>query len=839
VPDTASLRRDIETVWRLARDLRWAWHPALQGLFATIDPERLDASGRNPVRLLRSLGRSGLEARLGDRTVRAALRRAVRDVDPLSQRWYAGAAHDEAPPLVAYFSAEFALSDALPIFAGGLGAVAGEMLKSAGELGVPMVGVGLLYRETSRQWLDADLQQQETWELLDPDELPIEPLLDPSGRRVVVRIAFPGRDLVVRAWQAHVGPSRLVLLDADVPANHRDDRAISRRLYGGDDDMRLRQELLLGVGGVAVLEQAGIVPDVYHLNEGHTAFVCLARTARLHRDGLPLAAARELARSSIAFTTHTPVAAGHDYFPPALAAPYLRAAFAELGLDDAALLDLGRHNPGDPADTFCPTVLALRTSGRRNAVSRLHGVVTREQWGGLWPRQPRAEVPVEHVTNGVHLQSWVGPPMRAVLDRALGPRWRTTPGDVELWKAIADVPDAAIWQAREAGRRALVDYARAWLRRQLARRTSSAAELALAGQRLDPHALTLGFVGRFVAYKRPTMFLRDPDRLVRLLGDDHRPVQIIFAGKAHPHDEHGKGMLRDVVSFARERSVSHRLVFLEDFDMEMDHRLAAGADVWLNTPRRPLEACGIGGMKSGANGGLNLSTLDGWWDEVFVETDDNAPVGWPIGGRGPWRDVEEQDDQDSASFYEQLEEHLVPAFYDRDRHGIPQRWVAGIKASMARLGPLWDSHRMVREYTDGFYRPLAHGSAALAASDAARARRLGAAIERLHAAWPAVRVEHTEVRAGRHALEVRAVVDTGRLPDELLRVEAWVDPGGGSEPGDAAEAISMAPVAGHPRHWSTMVPLDPDGARPDVAVRVVPGIADLRDPLPGLVRWAE
>jgi starch phosphorylase len=740
---------------------------------------------------------------------------------------------------VAYFAAEFALTDSLPAYAGGLGAMAGEFLKSASALGVPLVGVGLLYRETSHQWLDDRGLQQESWEVLDFERLPIELARDAMGRPVRVKVPLPGRDVVAQVWTVLVGRNRLYLLDTDIRPNRRTDRHITARLYGGDQETRIQQELVLGIGGVRALSALGQEPEMAHLNEGHSAFVALERIHQLmSRDGLSFAEARVAAAPGLLFTTHTPVAAGHDYFPPELANRYLAPYASLLGIDLETLSSLGRYRPDDPLDSFCPTVLALRLSGARNGVSRLHGVVTRDQWGGLWPRLPLSEVPIGHVTNGIHFKSWISTDIEELLDRLLGPNWKTTPGSQASWKHLIGADDEGLWNARCRGRARLIEFTRVRRNEQLARRGADATRLAASAAILDADVLTIGFVGRFVAYKRPTLFLRDPDRLARILGDPDRPVQIIFGGKAHPRDEFGKQLLRAVIEFARQRQLEHRVVFIEDFDITMDRALSQGVDLWLNTPRRPLEACGIGGMKAGVNGALNLSTLDGWWDEVWHDADPTAaPIGWCIGTGRHYEDFDAQDESDAESLYDALEKKIVPTFYDRDAKGLPRAWLASVRQAMASLAPTWHSHRMVRDYVESFYLPCARRERWFAAQSYARARQLCSALERLYSAWPAIRVsvESVTVAPG-GTVQAAIVADLGALEPRDVIVQLWVAPTRG---GPYPIATEFEGERDHVARYRVQVPHEA-GIDAVLVARVLPCDPALADPyVPGLITWSD
>jgi len=833
-----------DALLRIAHDLRWTWHEGALALFHDLDPDAWEASGHNPERLLGRLPDGRLAEVLARESFATRLDLVVAQFAAIRSSdggWFPET-HPGLRLEVALFAAEFGLADALPISAGGLGAVAGEQLKTAGELGVPMIGVGLRYGEASHQWLDRDGRQHETWEPLLPADLPVDLVRDRAGGfPLEVRVPFPEYVARARVWEAAVGRSRLLLVDADVPGNPPGARAITRRLYPSEAEWRLRQYLLLGVGGYDALAALRMEPDVVHCNEGHSALAAVAhiRAVMLRRD-LDFDEACVAAAPSILFTTHTPVPAGHDYFPSPLAERLL-APFAEtLGITAETLVALGRHDPDDPDDTFCPTVLALRLAGHRNGVSRLHGAVTRQMWRGLWPRVPVTEVPVGHVTNGVHLESWVSPEMRAVLTESIGPAWLTQPLDRSSWVQAREIDDRAAWAARNANRSRLVRNARGWLTLQAARRTHTDRTTLAPEHRLDPDALTIGFVGRFVAYKRPTLFLTDPERLARILGDADRPVQIVFAGRAHPSDFAGKDLLRDVVRFARDAGLAHRIVFLEDFDIAMDQWLSQGADVWLNTPRRPDEACGIAGMKAGISGALNFSTLDGWWDEVWRAADPGRPsIGWVIGSDATYASTVEQDAADAESLYDVLEHEIVPAFYDRGADGLPRRWLGSMKESLATLGPVWTSTRMVREYTERYYVPGREAARALRRRKGARARDLAAYLARARAEWAEVAVENVvDTRDAGGDVTVSARVLLGALEPGEVDVQVWADPPGRS----AAAVCSMHPrtseagaLGYEARIAGAIAPADTT-----FAVRVLPRHPDLTDLMSsGCITWSD
>lgn len=775
----------------VAQNLRWTWKIEARELFARLDPEASPGALEWPHQLLRGLGRDKVTRLLHDDPELARLARRVVDdfrayVDDGAKTWFATRHRGHRDLVVAYFAAEYSLTDSLPIFAGGLGTVAAEHLKASSSLGIPVVGVGLLYRGTSHQWLDREGRQHEAWDMTSPSRMPIEPARDGQGRVVQVTVALPGRDVQVAVYRARVGRNQLLLLDSAVDVNERSDQILTSRLYDSDVDVRLSQELILGVGGVRALAAVDVEPAVLHLNEGHSAFALLEHVRRtMAQEGLTFDEGLTAVRPGVVFTTHTPVAAGHDYFSADVARRYLAPYATSLGVEPESLVSLGRVHPQRQEEPFCPTVFAMRLSGHRNGVSRLHGWVTRRQWAVLWPRLPLEEVPITHVTNGVHLESWVTGAYHELLNSAIGLRWRTTPGDRTMWARLRDVDDAALWRVKNAARRELVEFTRRRARQELARRHAP-SERVTALTLLDPHRLTIGFVGRFVAYKRPTLLLRDPERLARLLKDPVRPVQIVFAGKAHPDDENGKQLLRDMIEFAQHYDVADRVVFIVDFDTTMDRALAQGADVWLNTPRRPLEACGVGGMKAGMNGALNFSTVDGWWDEACEDADPTAaPIGFTIGGAGPYVDEAAQDELDAASLYDVLETEIVPRFYERDEQGVPRAWIASVKQGLSTLAPTWNSLRMTREYTESFYLPGLARVEQLRAGGARYARDRARELARLRANWSSlvVAIGQREPTASGERVELR--VTLGMLDPADVHVQLWVASATAAWPVDA------------------------------------------------------
>jgi starch phosphorylase len=773
----------------LARNLRWSWHPPARDLFAGIDPELWRSVGGDPVAVLGSLSGDRLAALAADDVFVARVREAREDLDRyLTQpRWYQGAGGD-LPASVAYFSPEFGITSVLPQYSGGLGILAGDHLKSASDLGVPVVGVGLLYGSGYfRQSLDGDGWQVETYPVLDPDGLPLTLVREPDGRPVEISVALPGgRTLHAHVWAAAVGRVPLLLLDSDVPENDDSARRVTDRLYGGGGEHRLQQELLLGVGGVRALRvwsrlTGAPEPEVYHTNEGHAGFQGVERIRELVSDrGLPFDAALEVVRAATVFTTHTPVPAGIDRFELGLVERYVGEGSALAGVPADRVLALGAepHPGGDPT-VFNMAVMGLRLGGRANGVSVLHGQVSRGMFAGLWPGFDRSEVPITSVTNGVHAPTWVD---RRLLDLAATRLDAAERDSGAGWLRTDAVTDAEMWDLRHTLRAQLVADARTRLRASCRARGASPAELGWVDDALSPDVLTIGFARRVPTYKRLTLMLRDPDRLRRMLSDPERPVQLVIAGKSHPDDHQGKSLIQQLVRFADAHDVRHRIVFLPDYDIGMAQTLLPGCDVWLNNPLRPLEASGTSGMKSALNGGLNLSILDGWWDEWF-----DGRNGWAIPTADGVDDPDRRDDLEAAALYDLVEHVVAPRFYDRDERGLPVGWLAMIRHTLATLGPKVQATRMVTEYVQTLYAPAARAGRALSAGHAGAAGHAGHDEDRYAPAreladwkshvrqeWRHVHVDHVETggigespQVG-DALRVRAYVSLGGLtPDDV------------------------------------------------------------------------
>jgi len=696
----------LSSLAELALDLRWSWDHGADCVWKELDPALWEMTS-NPWVILQTVSRQKLQSLLAD----SSFRKEVETLVQSTKRAAASAAwfqqnHPQSPlTCVAYFSMEFMLSEALPIYSGGLGNVAGDQLKAASDLGVPVIGVGLLYQQGYfRQVIDEEGAQQALYPYNDPGQLPITPLRQPNGEWLRLEIALPGYSVWLRAWQVQIGRVKLYLLDSNDGANFPAHRGITSELYGGEAELRLKQEMLLGIGGWRLLGALGIQPEVCHLNEGHAAFAVLERARTfMEETGQSFEAALASTRAGNLFTTHTAVAAGFDRFPPALIGQYLsRYAQEKLGISLNDLLALGRQNREDSAEPFNMAYLAVRGSGSVNGVSRLHGQVSRRLFAPLFPRWPIEEVPIGFVTNGVHIPTWDSAAADELWTEACGKdRWLGTAENLE--QNIRQVSDARLWELRNASRRWLIEYLRARYPRQLAVSGRSADLVESAKHLFDPNVLTLGFARRFATYKRPNLLLHDPPRLLRLLTNPQQPVQLVLAGKAHPADQPGQALIQEWTRFARQAEVQPHVCFLSDYDMQLAARLVEGMDVWINTPRRPWEACGTSGMKVLVNGGLNLSELDGWWAEAYA-----PDVGWALGDGQEHGDDPGWDAAEAEALYDLLESKVVPEFYARDSHGIPTAWVARMRESMASLTPQFSAARAVREYTEQHYLPAAH-----------------------------------------------------------------------------------------------------------------------------------
>jgi len=808
----------FDSLAELALDLRWSWNHAADEVWQRLDPALWELT-HNPWVVLQTVSREQIERVSSDSVFRKRVDDLIkaRREEAKTPAWFQQN-HAQAPlSCVAYFSMEYMLSEALPIYSGGLGNVAGDQLKSASDLGVPVIGVGLLYQQGYfRQVIDKDGTQQALFPYNDPGQLPIMPLRRSDGEWLRLEIELPGYSVWLRAWQVQVGRVKLYLLDSNDAANYPAHRGITSELYGGGPELRLKQELLLGIGGWRLLHSLGVQPEVCHLNEGHAAFAVLERAlCFMEETGLPFEVALSATRVGNLFTTHTAVAAGFDRFEPALIEQYL-GGYAEqkLGISLHDLLALGRQNPDDASESFNMAYLAIRGSGAVNGVSRLHGEVSRRLFAPLFPHWPKAEVPVGYVTNGVHTPSWDSAASDELWMEACGKdRWLGTTESLD--QIIRGISVGRLWKFRTAASKAFIEFARERLSLQLAASGASPEAVEEAKHLFDPNALTLGFARRFASYKRPNLLLHDPERLLRILSNPQRPVQLILAGKAHPADQEGQALIREWIHFIRRPEARPHVIFLSDYDMLLTAHLVQGADIWINTPRRPWEACGTSGMKVLVNGGINLSELDGWWAEAYT-----PEVGWALGDGQEHDDDPSWDASEAAALYDLLERQVIPEFYTRNKQGIPTAWVRRMRESMARLTPQFSANRAVREYTEQQYLPAAAAYRERAADKGTMGARVVDWQQTLDLQWDTLRFGELKVvsEAGQHSFEVEVYL--GSLDPNSVRVELYADGRNGGESERLEMRRSQPLTESNGYIFSAQVPV----TRPstDYTARVIP-----------------
>jgi len=843
-----SLPPNLQSLREIAYNLWWSWDRDAIELFRRLDRELWERTGHNPVKMLGELTQDRLDVAARDDGLLAFLERVEAKMHKYLQSpsWFESLGASQPSDIIAYFSAEFGLTECVPIYSGGLGVLAGDHLKSASDLGLPLIGVGLMYRQGYfQQYLNADGWQQETY----PDNnfytMPLTLMLREDGRPIRFHISIQDRDVVVQVWRVDVGRVKLYLLDTNLRCNRLEDRQITAQLYGGDTDMRIRQEILLGIGGIRALEALGITPKVCHMNEGHAAFLSLERIrTAMEKHQLRFAQAREATVSGNVFTTHTPVPAGHDVFGPNLMEKYFSNYYQQLGLSWDNFLALGRIKPQDRNEPFSMTTLALRLSSHRNGVSQLHGMVSREMLKQVWAGGdvPVDEVPVTSITNGIHVRSWISGEMSDLFDRYLGPRWSERPSDMRVFNRVDQIPDEELWRTHERRRERLVAFARRRLRLQLSHRGASPAELALADEVLDPEALTIGFARRFATYKRGTLLFQDMERFLRIIANKDRPVQIIFAGKAHPRDAQGKELIRKLVHAIRKEDFRRRVVFLENYDIHVARTMVQGVDVWLNTPRRGMEASGTSGMKVLANGGLNLSILDGWWCEGF-----SHDTGWAIGRGESYEDEEYQDAVESRALYDLLEKEVVPCFYQRGSDRLPRNWLRLMKGSMQKLTGHFSNNRMVAEYCQGFYLPSLRRYDGFIENDLQRAKALADWKDSMHDRWGEVQIgkvepmTHDKLLVG-GKLEVRCQVRLGSIDPHDVSVELYQGPVDAEGQIHSGDAVAMQPKGDVRDGWYVFtgeIPCRYSG-QCGFALRVIAAHPDLVDKYDsGLIRWDE
>lgn len=706
-PNSFNLPKRIEGLSKLAHNLWWAWNPDGQRIYSHIDPLLWNAVNHNPIAFLRRVDRTRINAALNQPAFLERYDKVIADLNAYMARkdtWF----NTQYPKLndkqIAYFSFEFGLHESLPVYAGGLGILSGDHLKEASDLGLPLTAVGFVYNQGYFvQHLTEDGWQETRSALIDYNELPLVSLLDENRQPLTICVDLPGRDVTARIWELEVGRVHLYMLDTNLEQNSPADRQLTERLYNSDPEIRISQEVLLGIGGVRVLQLLGVNPDVWHMNEGHSAFLSVERLRGLVKNGSSMDEAIEKVRLTDVFTTHTPVPAGNDQFPLWLIDKYFSQIWAELGMTRDQFIDLGRQ--AQPwGETFVMPVLALKLSERANAVSELHGQVSRKMWSFLWPNLKVENVPIGYVTNGVHTGTWLARRMGLLFSKHLGSDWVDRLDDQTMWENVVNIPDDELWEVRRHLKNKLVNFANERTRMQWRNGTLTASQVVAGGVFLEPYSLTIGFARRFATYKRANLMFRDFDRLMKMINHPHMPVQIIFAGKAHPADEPGKLIIQQVYRAVKESRSGGRLIFLEDYDINLARYLVQGVDVWMNTPRRPNEASGTSGMKAALNGGLNFSILDGWWREGY-----NNRNGWSIGSDTEYTNLEEQDAADAQSVYETLENQIIPLFYERNVDNIPAEWLKMVKENMRTLTPQFSLRRMLKEYVTDYYLPSIEG----------------------------------------------------------------------------------------------------------------------------------
>jgi len=824
----------------MAHNLWISWNFDAIMLFIRLDYDVWSHSRQNPAKMLGMVPQERFDAAALDDSYLAALRevygkfKAYRDGQP----WYKGSYQES----VAYFSMEYGMDSSLPIYSGGLGILSGDHMKTSSDLGLPLVGVGLLYRQGYfRQYLNADGFQQEEYPENDWYNMPVRRCETDTGEPVKISVEMAGELIVAQVWEVKVGRSSLFLLDTNIEENIPQNRTITAALYGGDKEVRIRQEILLGIGGIRALKAVGINPVVAHMNEGHAAFLGLERVREvMNEKGFSFAQAAQALWATNIFTTHTPVPAGNERFGIDLMDKYFRGWIDQLGLDWKTFLALGRERPHDDSEPFCMTVLALKLSAYANGVSELHGHVSRGMWKAIWPGLPTDEVPIGYVTNGVHPRTWIPYTLLELLDRYFGPRFAEEPTNLDIWDRIERISDDELWRTHERRRERLVVFARDRLRKQMRRMGVSEKGLVRADDALSPSVLTISFARRFATYKRGNLLLSDPDRLLKLLTDKERPLQIIFAGKAHPHDMPGKEIIKELVHFSRRDDVQGRIVFLEDYDMTMARYMTSGSDVWLNTPRRPLEASGTSGMKAGMNGVLNCSVLDGWWAEGY-----SPECGWAIGKGEEYTDTDLQDEIESKALYDLLEREIIPTFYNRGRDNIPRDWIKMMKCSIRSVGKNFCFHRTLMEYSNRYYQPALENAHKLKGAGWERAKAAADYLDLARSEWDSVAVEDVRSTARPvmdrgDTVRVDARIKIGSLKPEQVLVELYHGPV--SSTGDIFDPqrveMSAGTSQGGAYEYSVEVPCEVTGQH-GYSVRVLPRHEGLVHPfIPGLVRWA-
>ncbi len=831
----------LKPMEEMAYNIWWAWNHESVDLWRRLDNVEWEATYHNPAKMLGTVRQERLREVVEDDGFMAHMARVYKGFkDYLSDvTWYERTYGKVESPRIAYFSAEFGLTEAIPIYSGGLGVLAGDHLKSASDLGIPLIGVGLLYRNGYfRQYLNADGWQQEKYPSNDFFNMPIKVIKDKKGDPLTIDLHFPGRVVKVNVWSLEVGRVKLLLLDTDNPANSASDQQITAGLYGGDLETRIQQEIVLGIGGLRALQTLDYHPIVYHMNEGHSAFLALERIrVAMQRHNLSFYEALEETRTSNVFTTHTPVPAGIDVFYRDLIEKYFTEYNKSVGISIDELLKLGWDNDTPKGAGFSMAVLAFNLSSYANGVSKLHGRVSRNMWRNLWPGLPEHEIPITSITNGVHIPSWISRDLATLFDRYLGPRWMKECANGQVWKHLGEIPAEELWRTHERRRERLVAFARARLKQQLQKKGAPRSEIDLANEVLNPEALTIGFARRFATYKRATLILRNKERLIKLLTDKDRPVQLIIAGKAHPRDDPGKEFIRELVHFSKDERVRRNIVFIEDYDLVVGRYLVQGADIWLNNPRRPQEASGTSGMKAAINGALNISVLDGWWDEGY-----DPNVGWAIGEGEEYVDTAYQDQVEANALMDHLEKEIVPLFYNRASDDLPREWIDMMKASISKLGAYFNTNRMVRDYTEQFYVPAGTHYNELKKDNHLRARNIASWRKKMHEEWPNLRIERIEAQGlGQivvgDEIEVSVKLELGKLTADDVIVQAYVGRVESGEEITDGSPIILAPVKNEKGLFKGKIACRFSG-KLGYSIRVMPQHSDLNPIHSRLILWS-
>ncbi len=832
-----SIPENISFLEELGRNLWWCWNADAIEIFRRINPKLWHESGLNPLQLLRCVSQERLESLSDD----AGFLKQLNDV---KARFTDEAVNTEQrKDGICYFSLEYGLHESVRLYSGGLGVLAGDHLKAASDMGLPLVAVGLLYHQGYfQQYLDNKAMQQELYPQSQIRLLPLVEQNGSDGTPLQISVPLPEGELKAVVWNLQVGRVNLYLLDTRIADNPPEFRDITAKLYGGDKLMRLRQELLLGIGGIRALTAMGYDPAVCHINEGHAAFMSMGRMSHLMNSrNMDMDTAREVVTRTNVFTTHTPVPAGNETFDINLLKPHLKALESEIGISSDNIISWTRPSIAQSSD-YEPsmTVLGLRMSQYCNGVSKLHGEVSRGMWSHLWPNYPESETPIDHITNGVHLSSWLSPGNGEMFDRYVGPRWRKHPGNTDMLDMIDQLPDDELWRIHESGKSRMIKMVRDKVAVQLKARNASGREIKESSSVLENGVLTIGFARRFATYKRATMLLSDKKRLEKLLSDTERPLQLVFAGKAHPADEHGKSFIRDIVKFARESGNGHRIVFVENYDIHIARRLVQGVDVWLNTPRRPQEASGTSGMKAAMNGVLNASILDGWWEEGY-----SPDCGWAIGTNDDYQDDDYQDMVDSQALYNLLENDIIPCYYDGPKGGTPVQWVQKMKASMKMAVGFFTSHRMVAEYNTKFYTPAMENYKLLLDDDAQKAKELANTRKHLKSAWPGVSVSYPQVDKDVSMLHVgdeftvTTEVNLGDLTPDEVSVEVYH----GDVSSDnliaqsRSDVMEVAEELDNGRYLYRYTVICKASGRYGFTVKVVPVGNEWKNAMPGFITW--